>query len=288
MSYGMKVRYKGVCDTLAGHARRLGLSVACVYKRYYKYGLETRKARKLVFEPVRFYCRDIITYQGITATRREHAERLGIPAVTMKRRVRTYGPNDYERLFAPLQRHNGLIPDAHGRMATRREHAARYGIPYELLVCRLTRYRKGEISYARVFSTFIRKPNDDSWKIRITYNGITDTVSGWAKRSGLPKHVIRNRLRRFGRSKRALDRVFKPYNYCSRHIYITYRGQTLTATGWGKKLGIDSQRIIERLRKGATPAQALYKGHWRFYKAKVQPAKGNHTRRKLAALGIFA
>ena len=286
-----KIRYQGVLDTLYGHAKRLGLPEIRVYSRARRWGLKTQADRDRVFASGLYPngMSVIVTYRGVTAPRHEHAKRLGISRMTIRERIRLYGADDYERLFAPVRERNVLIPDAQGRMATRVEHAARCGISYDALLARLERYHKGRIPYERVFLPYIESPKDDSWKMRLTYNGITDTVAGWAKRIGVEVTLLYARLTRLGRSEEVMGRVLAPRGRRVDNVFLTYRGETRTIAEWARRTGHTPFAIRDRLKKGATPAQALQRGSWNATKgARVQEAHGNHTRRKLAALGIFA
>ena len=174
-----------------------------------------------------------------------------------------------------------------GVSATFAEHAKSAGVCRLTFLSRYRMYKKGRITLKQLFSP-PRGNEDWSFSRKLTYKGVTKSISGWAKHFGLSYAAIYARVAAYEAGRRSIDWVFCPSFVGKIGHLVTYKGETMNVSDWSRRTGVSRLAISRRLAKGATPAQAFQKGDWRSTKAVAQPAHGNHTRRKLAALGIFA
>lgn len=230
-----------------------------------------------------------VIHRGVRDSLRGHARRLGVGYGMVKYRARTFGTSDPEALFAPARpREVPPFRDPSGHLGTLEEHAARLHISIMAFRARYRKFASGRLTLDGLFDPVCKRRGDTSWEKRITHDGITDTFKGWAKRLGLRYRTLFTRYLRYRGKPDADERIFCPFRRRAANVLVTYKGRTHTIAEWSRIRGMRGCTIHNRLRKGATPAQALYMSNWRTGKAVVQPAHGNHTRRKLAALGIFA
>ena len=167
-------------------------------------------------------------------------------------------------------------------------HSRRLGLKYGCVADRALRY--GTDTPEALALVFSPHPIPPPHYRRILYNGVVDTVCGHAKRLGITVPCVMSRLQNFGvETPEALAKVFSPVPLVPSHVrQITYKGTTDSRTGWARRLGISPSGLRKRFDRGATDRQALQHGAWRKRATARQEAHGNHTRRKLAALGIFA
>lgn len=83
-------------------------------------------------------------------------------------------------------------------------------------------------------------------RIRITHNGQTNTIHGWAKLLGIPASTVRERYM-----------AGCPIDRPRRAMLLECRGEINTVRRWAEITGVDPNRIRARLRQGWTPEQAL-------------------------------
>ena len=231
------------------------------------------------------------TYKGVRDTLRGHSDRLGLNLLTVRGRVKKYGISKLSRIFAPVK--HGTIPpfaDPEGRVDTISGHARRLGMGWDGFRARYKRYKAGLLSLEQLFDPHFKWVRDNSWQKRLTHDGITDTMAGWARRLGIAYCTLAERIERNAGKRNAEERIFAPRYHRFDSVYVTYKGETRTIAEWARRIGMSKPGLSRRLKCGATPAQALAKTDWRHPEREfvAQPAHGNHTRRKLAALGIFA
>ena len=118
--------------------------------------------------------------------------------------------------------------------------------------------------------------------VKFVYGGVRDTMTGHARRLGISIKSVEARIMRYGN---------RPENYglilCKGRISPRYG--TTNVAALARRAGVNYGTVLTRLSRGATLTQALARGRWGGRgSARAQEAHGNHTRRKLAALGIFA
>ena len=181
---------------------------------------------------------------------------------------------------ARIVRYGGIADSLSG-------HAKRYGLSVTTVISRYHRY--GLATKAAKEKVFSRKLLVQSGA-GITVNGETRTCREWAKFLGLKPRTVRRRIQRGELKPDKIAFFLRPKG---EHIVgvkmFTYRGETHNLWAWSKRLGISESALAKRLAAGATVAQAFQRGSWACPgPAARQEAHGNHTRRKLAALGIFA
>ena len=122
---------------------------------------------------------------------------------------------------------------------------------------------------------------------RFVYGGVRDTMTGHARRLGIPISTLWSRASMFGNRPENYDILFCRHSLGKKQSAIG--GKSVNISHLARQAGMSPTTVYSRLARGATLSQALARGSWRErVKAKRQTAHGNHTRRKLAALGIFA
>lgn len=121
---------------------------------------------------------------------------------------------------------------------------------------------------------------------KFVYGGVRDTLTGHARRLGIPLSTLFSRIYRYGNNPEFYDVLLCRYSLSQRRTSVV--GKSINIADLCRRAGVCATTVYSRLRCGATLEQALYKGSWHRMRAVSQPAHGNHTRRKLAALGIFA
>ena len=78
-----------------------------------------------------------------------------------------------------------------------------------------------------------------------TVDGITDTLRGWAFRIGCSYGTLYLRICRYGMSPEEAIRAGKEPR---RRKYLTANGETHSLAEWGRKTGIDPDRISRRIK----------------------------------------
>lgn len=90
----------------------------------------------------------------------------------------------------------------------------------------------------------------------ITFNGTSLTVSGWAKRVGIGRTALHNRLKQGWPLERALTEGPAPMGPCGEPL--EFNGEALPAKEWAKRLGIPVNTFQKRLsRSGRNVGLAL-------------------------------
>ena len=86
---------------------------------------------------------------------------------------------------------------------------------------------------------------------RVTIDGTTDSLAGWARRRQMPPAVIYNRILRGWDPERA---ILTPVREL---VELTVDGVTDTILGWARRLGVGKYIIQRRIDKGWTAEQAV-------------------------------
>lgn len=109
------------------------------------------------------------------------------------------------------------------------------------------------------------KPSNCRWATRkeqcnntrqnhiITYNGVTLTMTQWARKIGLTRNVLKRRLALNWSVERSLNTPFDP-----RKRLFTKNGNTFRLSAWCKKLSIKMTTVYGRLRRGWSIERALF------------------------------
>jgi hypothetical protein len=88
----------------------------------------------------------------------------------------------------------------------------------------------------------------------IDYNGIRDTITGWAKRIGINPGTLLSRFARGMSVEKALTMTVEEGIRCGRDNlkirFIEYNGMTKSLSQWAKYLGINICTLFDRLRRG--------------------------------------
>ena len=234
----------------------------------------------------------IISYRGVRDNLTGHALRLGMRPRLVHSRVFSYGTETrkaLDKVFSPerLRPARYRVCTYDGIKDTLSGHARRLGLCVTTVVWRSHRYGLAtKAAKDKVFSQKLLVQKGAG----ITLNGETRSCSEWAKHLGLKTRTMRRRIQR-GELKPDKAAFFlrpKGEHIVGVKMY-TYRGETHNLWVWSRKLGITESALAKRLAAGATVRQAFQRGNWACPPPAVRvEAQGNHTRRKLAALGIFA
>ena len=173
----------------------------------------------------------------------EIARMLGVSTETIYRRWRLGIPLDAPVTFGK----EPMRLEFRGTLATLKEIAA------------VTGYSRSQVSKRHDGVRFFEKGEQiDPYQEppahcrMIFYNGINDSLSGWARRADMESATLAERLKRRWSMTDALTKPVQPY-----HQRITYKGKTLSIARWASRLGLPSQTIRERLRAGWPVERAL-------------------------------
>ena len=197
VGYQPTYEYNGITDTLKGHAERAGLKWRTVSDRRRQLGgVVNERTLPILFEPPK-RVRCWVTFHGIRDTIYGHAKRLGLAYDTVKKRVDMMGtePKVLPLVFAKtpsrrvgrLMTHDGITDNLCG-------WAARTGMTEGCLSRRLKRMSIAEALSVPVIQTAGSMKSHDAGR-RLTYNGVKDTIAGWASRLGISGTTIFRRLR---------------------------------------------------------------------------------------------
>ena len=164
--------------------------------------------------------------------------------------------------------------------------AARLGIDYDVLRLRLAKGWTVE----RAFETPVDETERDPAAVSRTersaanrqrtkgkvleYNGERRTVSEWAKKLGIPRVTIDERLRKGYPGGQCIG--FEPikFDYSWRCRKLTYKGETLTTREWADRLHVSLCQFCVRIRKGFPEEKLFAEGRRSHYHQAVSKDKG--------------
>jgi hypothetical protein len=107
------------------------------------------------------------------------------------------------------------------------------------------------------WATKLTQNNNSGNCRRLTHDGITDTVTGWAKRLGCPAPVLLNRLFRGRTTEETLAPPFDR-NVAKRNTpRYEFKGESLTIPQWATRTGIPRNVLGYRIKAGWSLADAL-------------------------------
>ena len=89
---------------------------------------------------------------------------------------------------------------------------------------------------------------------RLTHDGITDTILGWSRRTGIPEVTIRHRLDVGWSTPQALEMTDPPSRLWTS---LMHGGIEDSVSGWAKRLGVSETWIRKRLQAGYSAQDAL-------------------------------
>jgi hypothetical protein len=105
-----------------------------------------------------------------------------------------------------------------------------------------------------------RQTYGEARDLSVTYRGETLGVGEWARRLGINRHTIYNRLRYGWTSEEIFSTKGRGRTRRSdAATFLQYNGKRLTVCEWAHKLNINRTTIYSRLRQGWSAAQALGK-----------------------------
>ena len=150
--------------------------------------------------------------------------------------------------------------------------AARLGIDYDILRHRLakgwtverafeTPVEESELDPAAVSRTERSAANRQRTKGKVLeYNGERRTVSEWAKKLGIPRVTIDERLRKGYPVGQCIGLEPIKFDYSWRCRKLTYKGETLTTREWADRLHVSLCQFCVRIRKGFPPERLFAEG----------------------------
>lgn len=272
--------YQGVRDSITGHTRRFGLTKYTVTQRIRKYGF-SKDTLPLIFEPRK--PTPVYEYGGVTDTLKGHCRRLGLRWKTVCARRNVIGESAAtlpQLLAQPVAVNETFVYQ--GIRDTIRGHARRLGLNDWVVRGRIRRLGTTPEALSLVFSPHRLK----SVSAKLTCNGVTDTIRGWALRLGMTTTGVYNRLKRLP-PEEALTRPRSnraPHRYQKGSRLLTCDGITDSVLNWAVRLDISPSSIESRLKRGMSDHDALYPPP-RKPRPRLPP--GENVRRSLAALGII-
>ena len=182
-------------------------------------------------------------FRGVWMTAPEIAAITGIGLRTTYRRIRLGLPIEDAPRRGPIPK----LLEFRGRQCTIAEIAAETG------------YTRSTVSKRHDGKRFFERGEtlDENAGLRtsstpIFYNGITDSIAGWSRRTGLSRTTISDRLRLGFSVKETLTAPAR------RGRILTLMGVSDTAAGWAERLGIARSTLACRLAQdGWTMGRAL-------------------------------
>lgn len=152
------------------------------------------------------------------------------------------------------------------------EWAADYGIPVNLISSRLRRgwseeravtepmiVRRGEKLPADAVPSPMNTWKPEQRDNRLTFDGLSLTISEWSGRTGIAYHTIKVRLRKGWSVERALTEPTHTTPGPTPRL-IEFNGEKLSVPQWSERLGIHEDTIRGRLWKGWPVEKALTTG----------------------------
>ena len=97
--------------------------------------------------------------------------------------------------------------------------------------------------------------NNKRTNIVLEYNGKKMSVTQWSRNVGINRDIVSNRLRRGWPVGEALG--FESRVNIKAPIYISYNGKRLNIPQWSERIGISSQALYLRLKRGWPIGEAL-------------------------------
>ena len=137
--------------------------------------------------------------------------------------------------------HNGITDTIAG-------WARRRGVSVELA------YRRRGRGWTPRQSVELDPPPSRKWGKTFEHDGVTDTLLGWSKRTGIPEVTIRHRLDVGWSFPQAIEQGDPP---SALWTSLVHNGIEDTVAGWAKRLNVSETFIRKRLRAGFAVDDAL-------------------------------
>lgn len=101
------------------------------------------------------------------------------------------------------------------------------------------------------WATLSEQQNNTSQNVLVTKDGVTKTITQWARFLGVSTSLVSNR--RYGLGWTAEKALFTPIDA----KLVMYRGRSQTASRWAKELGLASTTVYRRLNSGMPPCKVF-------------------------------
>lgn len=202
------------------------------------------------FRNLQKYKAELHEFRGQHLTVKEIASALGVNPVTIYRRIRLGHP------LEGLPR-KAKVYEFRGRLATIKEIMAETGLSHS----KVSKRTDGKRFYERhELHDQLNEPHPLT--VILTHDGISDSINGWARRTGIPRQTIHGRINRGW----SIDKTLTtPASRKRNARAYTFKGETHGLTGWAKRLGINHATLRERIALG-----------WPIERALTTPVMTNH------------
>ena len=207
------------------------------------------------------------TFNGQRLSVAEIAKATGLGRDLIRKRIASGEQLDAPR-NTPYNRPMMLL-EFRGRLATVPEIAAETGIKLS------TAYRRHN---GKTYFEGSRRS-----VLTLTFNGVTDTTGGWAKRTGLKQGAIIQRIRRGWPVEKI---VTTPALRASHWVKYTFKGETRTLVQWAKRAGISKRLLYERIHLFGWPIERALTESPQDYR--LRRRRGRTIRRMAAGFGPSA
>lgn len=107
------------------------------------------------------------------------------------------------------------------------------------------------------FVDAITQSNNKTDNFLIEFNGETDTLANWSKRTGIKQGTIAWRLKRGWSVERALTATIKQTKPTGEKHFIEYKGESRTIAEWARKLDFPYHTLSKRINSGWSIERAL-------------------------------
>lgn len=152
---------------------------------------------------------------------------------------------------------HGRIPKRYefrGKLATIKEIMAATGLDRTIVQQRHDGIRFYEAHELAAHRDTLPVQRSDSY--HYFYDGVSDTLSGWAKRVGIPRATLQARVDNGWTFKETLTTPVR-----QRNLTHTFKGVTDTLTGWAQRTGVPRGVLYQR----------IHRHHWPVSVALTQP-----------------
>ena len=131
-------------------------------------------------------------------------------------------------------------------------------IPEVSLVAILDADKEGYLRSTRsLIQTIGRAARNVNGRVIMYADGVTDSISGWAKRRGLSVNTVKRRLRAYGYTPAEALGFAEREDRRGRtpKVFVTWRGETRTLRQWARETGVNYHTLKDRVRMGRTGDQ---------------------------------
>jgi len=187
----------------------------------------------------------IYSYNGHSLTLEGWSKKLGIARGTLYRRRHKHG-DDLAAVLCPelqLAGKKARLIQIGDESKTVREWAEQCGKHLDTIYNRIRKGLVGQVVISRGRRT--------GYGVKVSHNGFALTQTEWAKKLGLSRERIRQRLKKY-----PVNEALSKVNHCigcRPKLFFTVGGETLSINEWSKRSGLSYVTIYQRLKRGIPP-----------------------------------